>query len=477
MFTAINGLFVQQNFMDVVADNLANVNTPGFKSSTLSFKDQFAQTMRSGAAPTGLMGGVNPTQIGLGVNVGTISPVFTQGALQNTGRALDLAVQGDGFFIYRDDMRQYFSREGALAMDAEGFLVNSGNGNRIQGWMAAAGVISPTANLVGLQIPIDNTVASLTENASLMGNLASTAQPYNGPPAPPAIPLPGNYPFTFTTVTDVLGYAFPTGDSYTVSMGVYDSLGTLQQVNIKWFRETSDVAAGGSLWRWVAVPPPVGADPSMCPQVLGQGMAVFNANGQYDAAATAVAVTAGPALTDPAVPDPLMHVQVYPADMNKLQVLASPGAGTPYDVNINSSGLTMLAAAFSGALSTQDGLAAGNLVNFNVSSNTGELFGVYSNGEQRLIGQLAMALFANPAGLMREGGNRFSSGLNSGVPRIAPAGSGGRGKVNSGYLEGSNVDISREFANMIMAQRGFQANSRIITTSDQMLQELVNLKQ
>lgn len=135
----------------------------------------------------------------------------------------------------------------------------------------------------------------------------------------------------------------------------------------------------------------------------------------------------------------------------------------------------MLSTASSAALGSQNGLAAGSLLGFNVSANTGEIYGAYSNGDQRLVGQLALAMFVNPAGLVRTGGNNYVAGLNSGEARIGAANAGGRGKIASGYVEGSNVDMSREFSNMILAQRGFQASSRIINTSDSLLQELVNL--
>ena len=133
MFTAINALFVHQEYMDVVADNLANVNTPGFKASYMSFKDQFAQTLRTGAAPADNLGGINPIQIGLGAVMGTVSPVFTQGALQSTGRNLDLAIQGDGFFVYGNSVTgNTYSRDGNLLMDSEGYLVNASTGARVQ---------------------------------------------------------------------------------------------------------------------------------------------------------------------------------------------------------------------------------------------------------------------------------------------------------------------------------------------------------
>ena len=158
-----------------------------------------------------------------------------------------------------------------------------------------------------------------------------------------------------------------------------------------------------------------------------------------------------------------------------LNVPGSPGAVSPVLVNLDQSGMTMLATASSAALGSQNGLAAGSLMGFTVSSKTGEIYGAYSNGDQRLVGQLALAMFVNPTGLMREGDNYYVASLNSGEPRIGAPAAGGRGTVASGYVEGSNVDMSREFSNMILAQRGFQASSRIINASDQILQELVNL--
>ena len=158
-----------------------------------------------------------------------------------------------------------------------------------------------------------------------------------------------------------------------------------------------------------------------------------------------------------------------------LSVPGSPGASSPTLVTLDTSGMTMLATANSAALGSQDGLAAGSLMGFTVSASTGEIYGTYSNGDQRLIGQLALAMFVNPAGLLRQGGNNYVAGLNSGEPRVGAPASGGRGTIASGYVEGSNVDMSREFSNMILAQRGFQASSRIINASDEILQELVNL--
>jgi flagellar hook protein FlgE len=418
MFTAINGLFVQQTFMDVVSDNLANVNTPGFKSSFVSFKDQFAQQMKSGAAPSpdGLIGGSNPTQVGLGVNVGAVATRFTQGPLQDTGRDLDLAIQGDGFFVYTDGTAQYYSRDGSLAIDADGYLVNSGTGDRVLGWRAdGTGAIDTGNRLEGVSIPIDATLSRITSNTTIVGNLDATE-------------------------------AFPSaGVVHTATLGLYDSLGVLHSVPIQ-FRRTSALE-----WSW-------NVENSGLPGSTGTGSGTLTFDGdtgQLTGFTSAITNADGDAV---------------------INVVGSDGSTSPFPVAVDFSDVTMLASRSTATLAAQDGLAAGNLTSFKISANTGEIYGVYSNGLERVFGQLAMALFVNPSGLTRLGNNRYVQGLNSGDARIGAAGTGGRGKVTSGYTEGSNTDMSREFASMILAQRGFQANSRVITTSDEMLQELVNLK-
>jgi flagellar hook protein FlgE len=407
MFTAINGLFAQQNYMDVIADNLANVNTQGFKASGVTFKDQFAQLVQAGAAPTASLGGQNSIQIGLGTNIGSITTSFTQGALQSTGRDLDLAIQGDGFFIYHKDTTEYYSRDGSIGIDAQGYLVNVATGDQIMGWQAdGTGAIDTGAPLEGIQIPVDATVARESSTAFLLGNLdAETA----------------------------------IGGTYNVTVGAYDSLGVLRSVTLV-FTKTTD-----NDWTWAA-------QGDVDPAGTLTGSVSFNSEGQF---------------INPDLP--------LDYDPTPVSITGSPGAND-FDLDIDLSGLTMLAATNTATMGSQNGLAAGSLTGFNVSATTGEIFGVYSNGEQRPLGQLAMALFVNPSGLTRVGDNRYMVGLNSGEARVSAAGSGGRGTIASGYTEGSNVDMSREFANMIMAQRGFQANSRVITTSDEMLQELVNIK-
>lgn len=411
MFTAISSLNLHQTYLDVISDNLANSNTTGFKSSRVVFQDQFAQVMSSGSAPAANTGGINPTQVGLGVKLGYISPVFTQGMLQSTGRATDLAIQGDGFFVYRSGDEQRFSREGSLEIDSTGFLVNNSTGMRIQGWMVPQNGLSVDTNqpISDMQVSLDSTLAQATQNIQFGGNLDSTT---------PIAPATGN-----------------TVDS---TFGVYDSLGSLHTVTVQFAR------TGTNAWSWTM------QDPNLL-GISGNGTLTFDDQGHY----------------------------LNSTMLNPIHIPGSAGAADIDLVNmpnLNLEKITMLDATSGVSARSQDGLSAGTVTDIYGAPNTGEVYLVYSNGLKKLIGQLALSHFTNPTGLLRAGQNLFKAGLNSGEPQIGAAGSGGRGWVSSGYLEASNVDMAQEFTSMILAQRGFQASARVITTSDEILQELVALK-
>jgi flagellar hook protein FlgE len=411
MFTAISSLSLQQKYLDVVSNNLANANTIGFKSSRVLSQDQFSQMMSPGSAPTTAQGGINPTQIGLGVNLGYISSNFTQGVLQSTGRNMDLGVQGDGFFIYGNENRRY-SREGSMSLDSEGNLVNSASGLRTQGWSAdASGVIDTDLPVDDINIVTDKTLAKATEEVVLGGNLSSNAT---------------------------------LDEPVTISMGVYDSLGALQTASVR-FTRGGTAAVPTNTWTWQVM------DTSVDPAVpgTGDGTITFDANGQIDLTAS-----------------------VPGADID---IPVSEGAD-PLTPTIDFSKLTQLAAANSATVTSQDGLPAGNVTDVYISPNDGIISLMYSNGMSEQVGQVALARFTNPTGLMKGEDTSFLAGLNSGDAQIGVAGTGGRGSIASSYLEASNVDMAQEFTNMILAQRGFQASSRVITTSDEILQELVNLK-
>jgi flagellar hook protein FlgE len=399
MFTAITALNLNQTFMDVISDNLANSNTAGYKESKVSFQSQFSQLMQVGAAPASGLGGTNPTQIGLGATLGYISPDFTQGTMTATNRNLDLAIEGEGFFVYKDSTSQYYSRDGSLSMDSTGTLVSASTGQRIQGWTSGSGgVIDPGMPLGDISIPVDTSLARMTQNMTIGGNLDSSSP-------------------------------IGAGSEKYVTVGVYDSLGQVRSVTLEFTR------TGLNGWGW-----------NVTAGGAGAGTCTFDVNGQLTAG--------GGTFTIPA---------------------ANGSSGAT--IALHDADITMLATANTVTASSQDGLEGGTLSGFKVISNTGEIYGLYSNGLQQLIGQLALAKFVNPPGLIRTGQNLFQTGLNSGVAQLGVAATAGRGTIASGYSEASNVDLATEFTSMILAQRGFQASARVITTSDQMLQELVNLKQ
>lgn len=404
MFTAISSLQLHQNYLDVVANNLANANTIGYKSNRVLFQDQFYQLLSPGSAPTENLGGINPTQIGLGLQLGYISPVFTQGMMQNTGRNLDLAIQGNGFFVYDQGAMRHYSREGSLSLDSNGYLVNTASGSRIQGWMTAGGDVDVNLPPDSIRLNTSRTLARATANASFGGNLSSNT---------------------------------PLGETVTTTMGVYDSLGTLHSATVQFTRSTTDPYQ----WTWEVVSP--------TPVSGGTGTIEFDINGNF--------------------------IQTDPPTFGQVTL---PGStpDNPIELSLDFSSMTMLAADTGASLTSQDGLPTGTFSDIYITPNDGAIYLVYSNGMREKVAQLAIAHFNNPAGLIRAGHTSFVAGPNSGEPEIGLANSGGRGAIASTYLEASNVDMAQEFTNMILAQRGFQASSRIISVSEEIIQELVNLR-
>jgi flagellar hook protein FlgE len=407
MFTAVSSLNLHQSYLDVVANNLANANTTGYKSSRVMFHDQYSQLISPGAGPSTSLGGINPTQIGLGVKLGFISSDFTQGMLESTGRTLDLAIQGDGFFVYDQGAARRYSREGSLSLDSDGVLVNSATGLKVQGWMVQTdGSVNTNLPPAQIDIDTDKAVAAATSKVIFGGNLDSTK----------AI-----------------------GDNVTTTMGVYDSLGVLHTAEVT-FTRTSDTE-----WDWsVTKIDDVDVDPA---DANGSGTITFT-EGQ------------NPVITGE----------------DSVTIPGSDGAEATVSMTFDLTSLTMLSMNDGVTVTSQDGLPAGNVTGLYITPNDGTVFLVFSNGYRQQIAQLALARFSNPTGLISAGDTMFKQGLNSGDPELGTANTGGRGTITSGYLEASNVDMAREFTNMILAQRGFQASSRVITTSDEIMQELVNLK-
>ena len=413
LFSAIAGLQNHITFMDVVGNNIANVNTQGFKASRVTFQDMLSQTITGASAPTANRGGVNPAQVGLGMKLGGITVLHGQGSFQSTGRATDFAIEGPGFFILKDGQRTFYTRDGAFDIAVTGELINPTNGFKVQGWQATTGgVIDTSITPASVTIPFGQSIAAQeTTTVTLNGNLdASKAA----------------------------------GTVFSTTVDVYDSLGNAHPVSLTFTKN------GANTWNVTANSTSAEIDTVTfdIPSV------VFDSNGSLT------------------TPDP----STSPPTTLEMTVTFVTGLqqNSPIVTDIDMTAVTQFATEGQLSMIFNNGFSAGSLISFSVGP-AGDITGIFSNGTNRTIGQLAMALFTNPAGLQRSGANNFEPTANSGVAIVGTPGTGGRGSIGSGVLEGSNTDLAREFTNVVMAQRGFQASSRIISVADEMLEDLVNL--
>ncbi|MCB0998705.1 MAG: flagellar hook protein FlgE [Acidimicrobiales bacterium] len=409
MSTALSGLRNHQVMLDVVGNDIANVSTVGFKSSTTVFSDVLTQTLQGAGAPQpGLQGGTNPAQIGLGSRLMATVQSFTQGSLQRTGRSTDLAIQGDGFFQVRTANETMYTRGGALTLDSDGNLTTA-EGFFVQGWQAdVTGAINTNLDTGPIQIRVgDNLNPNQSQNVVLGGNLSADA----------AI-----------------------GTATTLTLVGYDEQGTTTPINLTYTKTAANT------WTVTGTYGPGNTAFALTDNVL-----TFDGGGELIGPADHNINIAGGVI--PGYPNPI--------------VLDLGAAGSPGRV-------TQFAGAASIAITNQDGFAAGSLQSFSVGQD-GVISGTYSNGRTKAIGQLALAVFNNPQGLERVAG-AWRPTVNSGEPQVGVAGTGGKGLLSAGTLEMSNVDLAEEFTRLIVAQRGFQGNARVITTSDEVLQEVVNLR-
>ncbi|MBE3574847.1 MAG: flagellar hook protein FlgE [Firmicutes bacterium] len=404
LYSAVTGIRAHQTRMDVIGNNVANVNTIGYKAGRVNFQDILYQTLSLGAPPSNVRGGVNPEQIGLGVAVGSIDSLMTPGPMQITNVPTDLAINGEGFFVVSPDISgatQYFTRAGNFITDRDGNLVLRSNGMHLLGWVAdPSGAINTNTQPVGLQIVQGQQMPpKATDKITLSRNLdANTAA----------------------------------GGTVDRLITVYDQLGGQHTLRLTFTRGTGTPPPNA--WAVTATLDGNALTPS-------PGTMNFNADGTANT--TTLTVSGLPA--------------VFPAN-----------------ITLDVSNLTQYAAE-TAIDAEQNGYVKGDLSSWAISPG-GVITATYTNGISRPIAQIALASFSNPAGLSRLGQTLFRQTPNSGSPQIGPSNTGGRGEVTPNGLEGSNVDLSNEFTDMIVTQRGFQANSRVVTTSDEMLQELVNLK-
>jgi len=594
LWAGVSGLQAHQIAMDVEGNNIANVNTTGFKYSRVNFSDLLNQTSKIATAPQGELGGKNPMQVGLGTQVGSITKIFKQGSIQTTDKNTDLAIQGDGFFVVSaDGGKTYkYSRNGDFVFDAKGNFVDN-NGYIVQGWLRdpETGEIDTTAPIKNIQIPPGlTTPANSTSIVTLKANLNSgpeirnkslvytidgnndddtdeekavkaatpNSDPVNDPNNDKALALDFKVLFnekgeslslqdgdtvkikingteylyeydddgnannsgrTYRTDYDLLARIqddlnTETGESYNViinkngkieiqsdtnnqndvnlevaegnnkqlfdllsplsgtlpagktkisqpvysathasSIDIFDSLGTKHTLRFEFRKIEQNQTSGTSTWRMVISVPKPSEINTVEPNNYLVGSITFKDDGSL---ATYTPSTVNFTANNGSAPD-----QTVKLDLGTSGLFDGM---TSFDNPSSTTGIS------------QDGYPGGDLNGIRVDE-TGTLIGSFTNGRSFGLAQVAMANFANNEGLEADGGNVFIQTSNSGDPIIGAAATGKRGQITASALEMSNVDLSRSLTQLIVVQRGFQANSKTITTSDQMLQTLLQLKQ
>lgn len=477
LYSGVSGMKVHQSKMDVIGNNIANVNTVGFKSSQVTFSDVLYQTSSAASGPDENTGraGVNPKQIGLGANFASVKTTMdSTGGSQRTDDPFDLMIEGDGFFIVNNGTSNYFTKAGSFTLDADGTLCTA-SGYSVMGW----------------QVDPNNPTAIKADTVSPL-HVMSAENMYSEPEATTAVHFEGNID---SADSDLAGAGRVTNFTF------YDNLGQSYTVQLLVKQNTQ----GDSLIKNeynVSVTNVLDANgQSIFARQVDDGLG----NITYEASAiTSVTLgthtfTAGEIDEETGIPD-------MEGDAAKLTFNASTGKMVgigdgegeksldfsigitgehPFEtINVDFSALTMYAnsgkTTIEGSKGGLDNLGkgrtAGNMSGVSIDQS-GKIYGVYDNGVSKLLGQVVVAKFANNSGLEAVGNSLFAESQNSGeFDGIGEDITMSGGKFNVGVLESSNVDLASEFTDMITTQRGFQANSRIITTSDTLLEELINLK-
>jgi flagellar hook protein FlgE len=432
----LSGLYAANKALSVTGNNIANVATTGFKSSRAEFADQYAASIR---------GTSGRTVVGSGVSTAAVSQLFNQGNISSTGQSLDLAINGNGFFVLSDNGSKVYTRAGAFYSDKAGNVVDAG-GNRLQGFGVDANGKVVGGALTDLQIDTTNLSPSPTGKMKETVNLNSSAT------------TPTVAPFDPTNVDSY---------NYTFNSDVYDSQGNNHQMNQYFVKDA--VTNSWSMYTTIDGRNP--ADPTLTTPL--KNTLPFKSDGTLDTAnMTAGAVAGG--LTISA--DKTFSLAGWiPAAKQTSGVWAANGAAA----NANGVGLDMLTTTQNNAASattskSQDGYATGELAGLAVDTS-GNMFARFTNGQDKVIGQVAMANFSNTQGLTPLGGTNWSESFSSGVPIIGEADTGTMGAIASGSLEDSNVDLTGELVNLIKAQSNYQANAKTISTESTIMQTILQM--
>ncbi|KVD12729.1 flagellar hook protein FlgE [Burkholderia ubonensis] len=407
----LSGLSGASNALDVIGNNIANANTVGFKSSTAQFADMYANSVATS---------VN-TQIGIGTRISSVQQSFGQGTINTTNNALDVAINGNGFFQMSNNGVVTYSRDGTFQRDKNGFIVDS-QGRNLMGYNATAGGVINTAATVPLQAPTANLAPTATTKITGQFNLNSQDA------------VPATTPFS---ATDSTSY------NYSTSIQVYDTLGGAQQVDMYFVKSAT---AG----QWEAYAGVKGQTPT------DLGTVKFNTSGQI-ASTTIPSGAATPS-----------------TGQFQFTIPATGGSATPQPLTLDLTGTTQYGGKDGVNNLAQDGYASGTLTTFTIGAD-GKLTGNYSNGQTQTLGLIALANFNNPNGLTNLGGNQYAESSASGVPQISAPGSTNHGVLQGSALENSNVDLTAQLVNLITAQRNYQANAQTIKTQQAVDQAVINL--
>lgn len=443
MFSGVSGLRSHQTRLDVIGNNIANVNTIGFKSSRVTFQEVFSQTLKGSGAPdsTTGRGGTNPMQIGLGMGVAAVDMQFTRGSVQRTDNPTDVSIEGEGMFIVRGSQAEAYkyTRAGNFTVDKMGNFVAS-NGMNVYGWQYH----EPDPNNPGARrFDTDKNIEPINLYQDSHNGNKKIIAPY----ATDQVTLSGNVNLNedpAKTVVLPLTFFDSFGNEYNAEV-VFQKTATAHQWDYT-VRDTVTPARFGAETGTITFDDDVGEE--------GKAEVATGGNDVLDPSGVAYPLIRG------------IEIDLHTVDSSLTNV----------NFNLDFSKLTEYATDNSAKVYSSNGYNSGTLVSFNIGPD-GIITGIYSNGQQQPLALIALAGFENPAALQKVGENMYVATTNSGEgKKPTKPGGEGLGTLNPGTLEMSNVDLSKEFTEMITTQRGFQANSRIITTSDEILNELVNMK-
>lgn len=422
LYTGVSGLVAQGEALGVVSDNIANANTTGFKASRAEFQDVISKSLK------GVLGG---NQIGRGVKVGAVNPILSQGNIDATEKATDLAISGDGYFVTRGSDGESFTRDGSLHFDKNGFLTTNDN-QRVQGF--EANEKGQIVNKLGdIKFPRALIPAKATSEITLDMNLDSRVEA-------------GGKPFD---VKDPHGTS-----NYSTGVEVFDSQGNKHLMTM-FFNKTAD-----RQWKVHGM-------------VDGKEIQGGKAGEQATVMEADLTFT-----TDGKLDTEKMTKTAFNfagGALQNQQIKIDFGDAVTTDKGKGLNGTKQYGKESDLITWKQDGSSAGTINNLSFNDE-GVLTALYSNGQAQDLGQIALAKFENPEALFKVGNNRLKEARDSGTPSIGKSGQAGRGKLFAKSLERSTVDLAMEFVNLIQNQRGFQANAKTITTTDELLGEVINLK-